>query len=104
MLPFYVMETLAGRTFVASIQNIAAAVYLSLGATLIAVYLWSSAIRSVGANRAAVFLNLIPVFGAALAVGFLGERLFAYHLVGAGLVITGIFLAVRPLQALPGET
>ena len=104
VLPFYVMESLAGRTFVASIQNITAAVYLSLGATLVAVYLWSSAIRSVGANRAAVFLNLIPVFGAALAVGFLGERLFAYHLVGAGLVVTGIFLAVRPSRALPGET
>ena len=40
-------------------------------------------------------MNLIPVFGAALAVGFLGERLYAYHLIGAGLVVAGIFLAVR---------
>ena len=95
VLPFYVAEALSGRQFIVSLQSVSAAIYLSLGATLIAVYFWSAAIRSVGANRAAVFLNLIPVFGAALAVGFLGERLFAYHLVGAGLVVIGIFLAVR---------
>ena len=95
VLPFYVAEALSGRHFVVSVQSVGAAVYLSIGATLIAVYFWSAAIRSVGANRSAVFLNLIPVFGAALAVGFLGERLFAYHFVGAGLVVAGIFLAVR---------
>lgn len=96
VLPFYVAEALSGRQFVVSLQSVSAAIYLSLGATLIAVYFWSAAIRCVGANRAAVFLNLIPVFGVALAVGFLGERLFAYHLAGAGLVIAGIFLVVRP--------
>lgn len=95
VLPFYVAEALSGRQFVVSLQSVSAAIYLTLGATLIAVYCWSAAIRSVGANRAAVFLNLIPVFGSALAVVFLGERLFTYHLVGAGLVVTGIFLAVR---------
>ena len=95
LLPLYVAEALSGRQFVFSPQSVGAAVYLSLGATLIAVYFWSAAIRTLGANRTAIFVNLIPVFGAALAVGFLGERLFAYHLIGAGLVVAGIFLAVR---------
>ena len=103
VLPFYVAEALLGRQFVVSLQSVSAAIYLSLGATLIAIYFWSAAIRSVGANRAAVFLNLIPVFGAALAVGFLGERLFAYHLAGAGLVIAGIFLVVRPSRERPRD-
>ena len=103
VLPFYVAEALSGRQFVFSLQSVSAAIYLSLGATLIAIYFWSAAIRSVGANRAAVFLNLIPVFGTALAVGFLGERLFAYHLAGAGLVVAGIFLAVRPARDLSRE-
>ncbi len=93
VLPFYVAEALSGRQFVISLQSVGAAVYLSLGATLIAVYCWSAAIRSVGANRAAVFLNLIPVFGAAMAIGFLGEQLFIHHFAGAGLVLIGIFLA-----------
>ena len=99
VLPFYVAEALAGRQFVVSAQSVGAAIYLSLGATLVAVYFWSAAVRSVGANRASAFLNLIPIFGSALAVAFLGERLFAYHLVGAGLVIAGILLVVRPVGA-----
>ncbi len=94
-LPFYVAESLLGRPFQVSVASVSAAAYLSIGATGLAIYLWTLAIRTVGANRAAVFLNLIPVFGTSLAIGFLGERLFAYHLVGAGLVVTGIFLAVR---------
>ena len=103
LLPLYVAEALAGRQFVFSLQSVGAAVYLSLGATLIAVYFWSAAIRSLGANRTAIFINLIPVFGAALAVGFLGERLYAYHLIGAGLVVAGIFMAIRPSQNLSGD-
>ena len=94
-LPFYVAESLLGRPFQVSLASVSAAAYLSIGATGLAVYFWTLAIRTVGANRAAVFLNLIPVFGAGLATGFLGERLYAFHLVGAGLVFTGIFLAVR---------
>ncbi len=60
-----------------------------------AVGLWNLAIRSVGAMHAALFINLIPVFGAAFAMLFLGERLFAYHVIGAVLVFIGILMAVR---------
>jgi len=40
-------------------------------------------------------LNLIPVFGAVFTVLFLGERLYAFHVVGAALVFLGILMAVR---------
>jgi hypothetical protein len=51
--------------------------------------------RVLGPNRAAIFVNLIPVSGATLAMFFLGERLYAYHLLGAALVFMGIVLAAR---------
>ena len=94
-LPFYVYEEIFLRQFRPTSGSLAAIIYLGLGSTVLAVYLWNSAIRSVGANRASAFLNLIPLFGAGLAVAFLGERLFGYHVIGVGLVITGIFLAVK---------
>lgn len=72
-----------------------AMLYLSLFPTLLATFAWNVAIRSVGPNRAAIFVNLIPVSGAALAMLFLGERLYAYHLIGAAFVFLGIWLAVR---------
>ena len=45
---------------------------------------------SVGANRAGMFLHLMPVFGAVLGVLFLGEAVAAYQLAGARLVLAGI--------------
>ncbi len=95
MLPFYIVETIYVREFVPSRDGVAAIVYLSIAATLLAVYLWNLAIRSVGATHAALFLNLIPVFGAAFAMLFLGESLHSFHLIGAALVFLGIAITVR---------
>ena len=102
-LPLYIAEDLLGRQFQVSAASVGTVIYLSIGATLVAILFWNSAIRTVGANRAAIFVNLIPVFGAGLAILFLGERLFAYHLIGAGLVVTGIFLAVLGRTRRAGE-
>ena len=95
VLPFYIVESIYVREFVPSRNGVAAIVYLSVAATLLAVYLWNLVIRSVGATHAALFLNLIPVFGAAFAILFLGESLYAFHLIGAALVFLGIVITVR---------
>jgi len=94
-LPLYLIEKSYFRSFESTAVTLSAVAYLAVGSTVLAVYLWNAAVRAVGANRAAVFLNLIPVFGASLAIVFLGERLFAYHFIGGGLVIVGIFFAVQ---------
>jgi len=81
VLPLYIAETIFVREFIV--------------ASLLAVYLWNIVIRSVGATHAALFLNLIPVFGAVFAILFLGEHLYAFHVIGAALVFLGILMAVR---------
>ena len=40
-------------------------------------------------------MNLPPIFGVGLAILLLGERLASFHLVGAVLVASGVFLATR---------
>jgi drug/metabolite transporter (DMT)-like permease len=42
-----------------------------------------------------VFVNLVPVFAAILAVALLGEPFAAFHAVALVLVIGGIWLAQR---------
>ena len=42
-----------------------------------------------------IFVNLFPVYSAILAFIFLGERVFLYHIIGAGFVCAGIFIVVR---------
>jgi drug/metabolite transporter (DMT)-like permease len=76
-------------------ELVGAMIYLALFPTLLAVFTWNLALRSIGPNRAAIFVNLIPISGAALAMIFLGERLYSYHLFGAAFVFTGIYFAVR---------
>lgn len=95
LLPLYGVESVWLRPFHPSPRAIAAILYLAVASTALAIYLWNIAIRSVGASRAGVFVNLIPVFGAIFAMLFLGERLYLFHVAGALLVFAGIVMAVR---------
>ena len=52
-------------------------------------------VELIGPGRAGVFINLIPVFGAAMAVVFLGEAFGWYQGVGLALVMAGIVLAQK---------
>lgn len=49
----------------------------------------------IGGNRAGLFVNLMPIFGAVLSVALLGETLRPYHFLGLGLVLAGLALAER---------
>jgi drug/metabolite transporter (DMT)-like permease len=57
--------------------------------------LWVRGVASIGPSRAGVFIHLMPVFGAVLAITFLGEQLAAFHTVGAALVLCGVVLTSR---------
>lgn len=51
-----------------------------------------------GANNAAPFLNLVPIFGALLSVLILGEEFLYLHLFAMALVIGGILIAQKATQ------
>jgi drug/metabolite transporter (DMT)-like permease len=69
--------------------------YLLFFRTLLATLTYNHGIDGVGPARAALFVHLVPVFGALLAYVFLGERLFWYHFAGFALVLAGIYVANR---------
>jgi drug/metabolite transporter (DMT)-like permease len=59
-------------------------------------HLWYyAAVRTVGAGRAAVFMNLMPFAVLALSWAVVGEPIRWYHVVGATVVITGVIFATR---------
>jgi len=95
LTPAYLVESALVGDFALTREVVLAMLYLGLFPTLLATVSWNLAIRAIGPNRSAIFVNLIPISGAALAMGFLGERLYGYHLIGAAFVLTGIWLAVR---------
>ncbi len=56
---------------------------------------WYRAVRVVGPSRAAIFMNIQPVFGLLLAATLLGEHIGIGQVVGAGFVIGGVALTTR---------
>jgi drug/metabolite transporter (DMT)-like permease len=64
---------------------------LALLGTVIGFVWWYQAIQRIGASRAAIFVNLVPFFGALLAALLLGERLGWPQLWGGAMVICGVF-------------
>ena len=68
---------------------------LGLAILYIAFAAWVRGVEAIGANRASPFLHLVPLYSALLATVFLGESLEAFHVVGFGLILLGIWCAAR---------
>lgn len=68
-------------------------VYTLLFPSLVSQMFYVRGLELIGANRASLFINLIPLFGALGSVLILGERLASFHLVAGALIIAGIALA-----------
>jgi drug/metabolite transporter (DMT)-like permease len=56
------------------------------------------AVALIGPQRAGLFINMVPVFGALLAVLILGEAFGLHHALGLGLVLLGIVLSERAVR------
>jgi len=69
--------------------------YIALFASLLAFLLWSWGSDILGAAQAGQFVHLMPLFGAALAVGLLGESVAPWQLAGAVFVFAGLALGQR---------
>ena len=95
LLPFYVGETILVKPFPFSLMSFVWASVLAIVISIGSLALWNNGNRIVGPQRAAVFVSLMPVFGSILAMTFLGEELYAYHIGGAFLICAGIFMVVK---------
>lgn len=73
----------------------AAFLYVALGPSVIAYYLYNVGVAVLGPFRSGQLLNLMPLFGAGLAALLLDERLHGYHFVGMAFIAGGIALGAR---------
>ena len=91
LTPFYLWENFTRGPVTFDANFFTTVIYLGGLTTVLATALWTRTLGILGPQRASVFQHLIPVFSVALGVGFLGERLYLYHLAGAALIATGIW-------------
>lgn len=95
ILPFYLWEMLGGTVIRLTPATVGSVLYVAVFASVLAYVFWNGAVRELGPNRTGIFIHLMPVSSIILAGIFLGERLMEYHLWGASLIFSGIFLTTR---------
>lgn len=93
--PFMVHEVLTQGFSLPNVKGWAIIVYAAVLPSVVSQLFFMRGVELIGSNRAGVFINLVPLFGAMLAVLILGERFQSFHLLGLVLVLGGIALAER---------
>jgi len=95
MLPPAGFEIATGHVPVLTAGTFAVFGYVAIFPSVLAYFCLNRGVELIGANRAAPFIHLMPVFGSILAIVFLGERPQLFHAAGYALVLTGVVLAAR---------
>ena len=98
LLPLYLWEIQSAPPLVLSQPVVLSLLYVALFPSILAYLCWNRGIFEIGANRAGLYINLLPLFTALLAVFFLGERFQTYHTTGIFLIFSGLLLFNLPLQ------
>jgi drug/metabolite transporter (DMT)-like permease len=70
-------------------------VLIAIGPSLLSQLMFMRGVEQIGPARAGMFVNLVPIFGAFLAVIILGEQFAWHHGAALALVLGGILLAER---------
>ncbi|MET3352983.1 DMT family transporter [Xanthobacter autotrophicus] len=99
LAPFALWEAALGHILRFDRMTLGVLAYVMVGPSIFAYLFFNRGVELVGANAAAPFLHLMPVFGTALAIVFLGETMAWYHAAGYALVIAGIALATLSARA-----
>ena len=103
LLPFYIWEAQRTPPLELTQPVVFSLIYVATCPSIFAYLCWNKGIHEIGANRAGLYINLIPLFASLLAVLFLGEQFQRYHLIGIILISSGLILFNLPLRWLEGR-
>ena len=67
--------------------------YVVVFPAIVAYYCWQKGIEIIGPNRATMFIQLMPLFSAVMAIIIFKEKFELYHFVGATFIVSGIYLS-----------
>ena len=73
-------------------------IFLALFPSIGSYYCWAGAVSIIGPNRAGIFLSLIPLFSTIMAIMYFKEQFQFFHLIGAILIILGLFLSNKEMK------
>ena len=92
---FTVVEYMRGMMVLPGWEGLLLLGYCAVFPSILSQSFFMRGVELAGANRAGLYINLVPVFAAFLAVLILSESMRAYHVIALVAVVGGIFLAER---------
>jgi drug/metabolite transporter (DMT)-like permease len=95
LIPLFSWELLTRPVMQLDTTNLLTLFYVAVFPSTLAYLCFNRGVQLIGANRAAPFFHVVPVFGSVMAIVFLGEHPQLFHLIGFALVLTGVFVASR---------
>ena len=98
VLPQFLYEYTNGQVIKFDINLIYTLIFLALFPSIGSYYCWAGAVSILGANRAGISLSLIPLFSTIFAIGIYDEKFQFFHLIGAILIILGLFLSNKEIK------
>jgi drug/metabolite transporter (DMT)-like permease len=99
LIPLWIWELFARPRMQIDTANVLSLAYVAVFPSTIAYLCYNRGVHLIGANRAAPFFHVVPVFGTIMSIVFLGEHPQAFHFIGFALVLTGVFVASRKASA-----
>ena len=98
LLPAYLIEMSLGFKLDVNVPFILTLSYVVLFPGLASFICWIKGIAIIGSNRSGIFLHLMPIFSTVLAILIFKEKFMDFHLFGAVLIVSGIFLSSKKVK------
>jgi drug/metabolite transporter (DMT)-like permease len=102
-IPLMIGEIVSGGFIWPTRGGLLALAFVAIGPAFVSQLAFMRGVELIGPGRAGVFVNLVPVFGAIMAVAILGEPFALYQVLALLLVVGGIAIAQRGSAALNAE-
>jgi len=98
VFPQFLYEFSQGQVIKIDINLFYTLIFLALFPSIGSYYCWAGAVSIIGANRAGIFLSLIPLFSTIMAIILFNEQFNFYHSLGATLIVLGLFLLYKEIK------
>ena len=93
LIPIYIIEYNLGFKINLNKTFILVLIYVVLFPGLASFICWIKGISLIGPNRSGVFLHLMPILSAFMAIIIFKEKFMLYHFLGAIFILSGIILS-----------
>jgi drug/metabolite transporter (DMT)-like permease len=102
LFPFSIYEMAYVQPIKLSAQFLSIILYIGIGNSTIAYFLWNSAISKLGVGKTALFGTLIPLLSSIEAVFVLNESFTLFQAISGVIILSGIVINTWPSKKMNG--